>query len=85
MAWLNVGSRVLRILNYKHSGFLTYCFNLFLAYLMSHINKTKNVVTMSIFELNHCSSYVASHHLAVAPQSGAKDQIYCKVYNITFN
>jgi hypothetical protein len=23
------------------------------------------------------SSYVASHHLAVVPQSGAKDQFYC--------
>jgi hypothetical protein len=25
------------------------------------------------------SSYVASNHLAVAPQSGAKDQFYCTV------
>jgi hypothetical protein len=31
------------------------------------------------------SSYVASHHLAVAPQSGAKDQFYCTVYYITLN
>ncbi len=31
------------------------------------------------------SSYVASHHLAVSPQSGAKDQFYFTVYNITLN
>jgi hypothetical protein len=31
------------------------------------------------------SSYVASHCLAVAPQTGAKDQFYCSVYYITFN
>jgi hypothetical protein len=31
------------------------------------------------------SSYVASHCLAVAPQSGAKDQFYCTVYYITLN
>jgi hypothetical protein len=31
------------------------------------------------------SSYVASHHLAVAPQSGAKDQFYCTVYYKTLN
>jgi hypothetical protein len=31
------------------------------------------------------SSYVASHHLAVAPQSGAKDQFYCAVYSKTLN
>ncbi len=30
-------------------------------------------------------SYAASHHLAVAPQSGAKDQLYCTVYYITLN
>ncbi len=30
-------------------------------------------------------SYVASHHLAVFPQSGAKDQFYCTVYYITLN
>jgi len=30
-------------------------------------------------------SYVASHHLGVAPHSGAKDQIYCIVYYITLN
>jgi hypothetical protein len=29
------------------------------------------------------SSYVTSHHLAVAPQSGAKDQFYCTAYYIT--
>jgi hypothetical protein len=28
-------------------------------------------------------SYVASHHLAVVPQSGAKDQFYCTLYYIT--
>jgi hypothetical protein len=31
------------------------------------------------------SSYVKSHHLAVVPQSGAKDQLYCTVYYITLN
>jgi hypothetical protein len=31
------------------------------------------------------SSYVTSHHLAVVPQSGAKDQLYCTVYYITLN
>jgi hypothetical protein len=31
------------------------------------------------------SSYVTSHHLAVVPQSGAKDQFYCSVGNITLN
>jgi hypothetical protein len=31
------------------------------------------------------SSYVASHPLAVASQSGAKDQFYCTVYYITLN
>jgi hypothetical protein len=31
------------------------------------------------------SSYVASCHLAVAPQSGAKDQLYITVYYITLN
>jgi hypothetical protein len=31
------------------------------------------------------SSYVASHHLAVAPQSGAKYEFYCAVYYITLN
>ncbi len=31
------------------------------------------------------SSYVASHHLAMAPQSGAKDQLYCTVYCKTLN
>jgi hypothetical protein len=31
------------------------------------------------------SSYVAHSHLFVAPQSGAKDQIYCGVYYITLN
>jgi hypothetical protein len=31
------------------------------------------------------SSYVARHHLAVAPQSSAKDQFYTSVYNITLN
>ena len=30
-------------------------------------------------------SYVASHHLDVAPQSGAKDKFYCTVYSITLN
>jgi len=31
------------------------------------------------------SSYIASHHLAVAPQSGAKDQFYSTVDCITLN
>jgi hypothetical protein len=31
------------------------------------------------------SSYVASHYLAVVPQSGAKEHIFCSVYNITSN
>jgi len=31
------------------------------------------------------TSYVASHHLAVVPQSGAKEQFYCTVYYITLN
>jgi hypothetical protein len=31
------------------------------------------------------SSYVASHNLAVAPQSCTKDQFYCSVYSITLN
>jgi hypothetical protein len=31
------------------------------------------------------SRYVASPHLAVVPQSGAKDQFYCTVYYITLN
>jgi len=31
------------------------------------------------------SSYVTSHHLAVAPQSGAKDQFYNSAYYITLN
>jgi hypothetical protein len=31
------------------------------------------------------SSYVASHHLAAVPQSVAKGQFYCTVYNITLN
>jgi hypothetical protein len=31
------------------------------------------------------SSYVASHHLDVVPQSGAKCQFYCTVYCITLN
>jgi len=31
------------------------------------------------------SSYVASLHLAAAPQSGAKDQFYCTDDYITFN
>ncbi len=30
-------------------------------------------------------SYVASHHLAVVPQSGAKDQFYYTAYYITLN
>ena len=28
---------------------------------------------------------VTSHHSAVVPQSGAKDQFYCTVYYITLN
>jgi hypothetical protein len=28
---------------------------------------------------------VESHHLAVPPQSGAKDQFYCTVYYITLD
>jgi hypothetical protein len=31
------------------------------------------------------SSYVAGHHLAVAPQYSAKDQMYCTAYYITLN
>jgi hypothetical protein len=31
------------------------------------------------------SSYVASHGLAVAAQSGAKEQYYCTIYYITLN
>jgi hypothetical protein len=31
------------------------------------------------------SSYVASHHLAMAQQSTAKDQFYCTVYYVTLN
>ena len=31
------------------------------------------------------SSYVASHCIAVAPQSGAKQIFYCTVYYITLN
>jgi hypothetical protein len=31
------------------------------------------------------SSYVANYRLAVAPQSGAKDQFYFTVYYITLN
>jgi hypothetical protein len=31
------------------------------------------------------SSYATSHHLALAPQSGAKDQFYFAVYYITLN
>ncbi len=31
------------------------------------------------------SSYVASHRLAMAPQSSAKDKSYSYVYNITLN
>jgi hypothetical protein len=31
------------------------------------------------------SSYVTSHHLAVAPLLGAKDQFYCTIYYITLN
>jgi hypothetical protein len=31
------------------------------------------------------SSYVASHCLAVVPQSGAKQIFYCTVYYITLN
>ncbi len=30
-------------------------------------------------------SYVASHHLALAPESGAKDQFYHTVYYSTLN
>jgi hypothetical protein len=31
------------------------------------------------------SSYVASHHLAVALQTVAKGKVYCTVYSITLN
>jgi hypothetical protein len=31
------------------------------------------------------SSNVASHQLAVAPQSGAKEKFYCTVYYVTLN
>jgi hypothetical protein len=31
------------------------------------------------------SSYVTSHYLAVAPQSGAKQNSYCTVYYITLD
>jgi hypothetical protein len=31
------------------------------------------------------SSYIGSHHLAVVPQSGAKDQFYYTVYYKTLN
>ncbi len=31
------------------------------------------------------SSYVASHCLALAPQSGTKEQFHCAVYYITLN
>jgi hypothetical protein len=31
------------------------------------------------------SSYVASHCLAVAPHSGAKQNFYCSIYYITLN
>ncbi len=31
------------------------------------------------------SSYVGSHHLAVAPQSSAKDEFYSTLYYITLN
>jgi hypothetical protein len=31
------------------------------------------------------SSYVASHHLVVVPQSGAKDEFYCTIYCTTLN
>jgi hypothetical protein len=30
-------------------------------------------------------SYVASHGLAVVPQSGVKENFYCTVYYITLN
>jgi hypothetical protein len=30
-----------------------------------------------------CLCYVASHHLAVGPKSGAKDYFYCTVHYIT--
>jgi hypothetical protein len=31
------------------------------------------------------SSYVASHHIGVASQSGAKEELYYTVYYITLN
>jgi hypothetical protein len=39
----------------------------------------------SLAALFWSSRYVTNHHLAVAPQSGAKDQFYCTVYCIPLN
>jgi hypothetical protein len=38
------------------------------------------VISMASLALFWLSSFVASHHFAVAPQSDAKDQFYSTVY-----
>ncbi len=52
-----------------------------------HRHKTihRLLIGPSMPALFRLSSYVASHCLAVAPQSGAKQFFYCTVYYITLN
>jgi hypothetical protein len=40
---------------------------------------------LALLALFWLSSYVTSHYLAMLPQSGAKDQFYCIVNEITLN
>jgi hypothetical protein len=48
---------------------------------MQHRHK-RILLSLALFWL---SSYVAGRHLAVAPQSGAKQFFYCSVYYLTLN
>jgi len=50
-----------------------------------HRHKRKHRLLHSPPALFWLSSYVTSHYLAVVPQSGAKEKLYCSVYYITLN
>jgi hypothetical protein len=51
--------------------------------MVRHVHSSQ-VFTPGLPAFSWLSSYVASHCLAVVPQSGAKQIFYCAVYYITF-
>ena len=52
---------------------------------ITQLNKEHIDIWQGLHALFWLSNYVASLHLAVAPQSGTKDQFYFPVYYITLN